>query len=1334
MHIRFMAVRCLGSVLTAALLSCAAEDAPVSNTMETSAVSANWQKQVVSALEQQEYFVSLQKDGLQAPNRAQNLRTYFREGGIDVVPRQSEEEAALWQFAWRTSGWGRAGQIATLSAANAAPHVNGARVSYAHDGLDEWYENKKEGIEQGFTVHDRPAGVGPLIISGQIDGGLRPTLSATEDAVDLVDEHGARALRYGELHVWDARGRELPSHLAVDGLEVAICIDDDAANYPLTIDPLLTSPSWTAESNLPSALLGFSVATAGDVNGDGFSDVIVGAWGYSGARGQALVYHGSASGPSLTPNWTVDGDQATALLGYSVAAAGDVNGDGFDDVIVGERDYDNPSTSEGRAHVYHGSASGLNLTPNWTAESDQAISNFGVSVATAGDVNGDGFADVIVGCPNFDNGQDGEGRAFVYYGSASGLSPSANWIGEGNLAGVQFGNSVSTAGDVNADGFDDVIVGAWLYTNGQGSEGRAFVYHGSASGLSTTSQWSAEANQGNAYFGSSVAGAGDVNGDGFADVIIGAPGYTNGQSTEGRAYVYHGSATGLNLLAWTAESNQADNSFGLSVATAGDVNGDGFADVVVGNKDWTNGQFTEGRADVYQGSAAGLMSTSSWTAEGNQASAQFGISAATAGDVNGDGYSDLIVGAYQYDNGQADEGGAFVYRGAAAGLSTTAAWTAESNKPGAQFGYSVATAGDVNGDGFSDVIVAAPTYDNGENDEGVAFVYHGSVTGLSTTYAWTAESNQANASFGTSVATAGDVNGDGFSDVVVGAYGYDNGESAEGRAFVYHGSAAGLSTTYAWTAESNQAFAFFGFSVASAGDVNGDGFSDVVVGAHGYDNDEFAEGRAFVYHGSTSGLGATADWTAEPNQAGANFGRSVATAGDVNGDGFSGVIVGAIGYDNGETDEGRAFVYDGSGTGLSTTAAWTAESNQANANFGGSVATAGDINGDGYSDVIVGAASYGPTDEEGRAFAYLGSAAGLSTMAAWTAEPAPGTEAFFGTSVASAGDVNGDGFSDVIVGADSYDNGENNEGSAFVYHGSDAGLLTTVAWSGESNQDEGRFGNSVATAGDVNGDGYSDVIVGANGYDNGESLEGRAFVYYGNGGDGLDRIPRQMRADGAAPIEVLGRSDSPSGFGLEALGRTSAGRGRVRLQYEVKTFGTPFNGTGLTTGPVFDTGLPVLGIGSAVALSELASGLNGGTLYHWRLRILADSPFFPRSPWLTIPGNAMTEADLRTAASVTDVAELSPSASWLRPCAPNPFTATTKLSFALPMRGRVRLAIYDLSGRKVATLSDEFQEAGAYALSWDGRDAGGRRVAAGVYFARLTLGDRVEAQKVLLSR
>ena len=285
------------------------------------------------------------------------------------------------------------------------------------------------------------------------------------------------------------------------------------------------------------------------------------------------------------------------------------------------------------------------------------------------------------------------------------------------------------------------------------------------------------------------------------------------------------------------------------------MNGDGYSDVIVGARAYDNGETNEGRALVYHGSATGLSGTAGWTAESDQAFADFGWSVRTAGDVNGDGYSDVIVGAECYNGCR---GRAFVFHGSSTGLTAGSAdWMGESEQVGARFGYSVGTAGDVNGDGYSDVIVGARFYDNGETDEGGAFVYHGGPTGLTTGSAdWTAESDQADAEFGVSVGAAGDVNGDGYSDVIVGAWLLDNGETDEGRAFVYDGGSTGLTTGSAdWTAESDQANAWFGYSVGTAGDVNGDGYSDVIVGAPSYDNGQTDEGRAFVY----LGLGPPAD-------------------------------------------------------------------------------------------------------------------------------------------------------------------------------------------------------------------------------------------------------------------------------------------------------------------------------------------------------------------------------------------------------------------------------------------------------------------------------------------
>jgi len=421
-----------------------------------------------------------------------------------------------------------------------------------------------------------------------------------------------------------------------------------------------------------------------------------------------------------------------------------------------------------------------------TQESNQASAYFGYSVANAGDVNNDGYDDAIIGAYLYDNGQTNEGRAYVYLGSATGLAATAAWTAESNQTNAYFGFSVSGAGDVNNDGYGDVIVGSYLYDNGQTDEGRAFVYLGSATGLATTAAWTAEADLATSWFGYDVAGAGDVNNDGYDDVIVGSPYYANGQATEGRSFVYLGSATGLATTAsWTYESNQIDARLGWSVSGAGDVNGDGYGDVIVGGLYYDNGQTNEGRAWAIYGSATGLAATAAWTAESNQASAVFGSSVSGAGDVNGDGYDDVIVGSYLYDNGQTNEGRVYVYHGSATGLSTSAAWTAESNQASASSGFAVANAGDINGDGYDDVMVGSYLYDNGQTDEGAVWIYQGSATGLSATAAWQGESDQASANYGIAVAGGGDFDGNGYADWIVGAWKYDNGQTDEGRTYAY---------------------------------------------------------------------------------------------------------------------------------------------------------------------------------------------------------------------------------------------------------------------------------------------------------------------------------------------------------------------------------------------------------------------------------------------------------------------------------------------------------------------------------------------------------------------
>ncbi len=1180
----------------------------------TEAWSQNWMATAQENIRKSEYNFKWEEK-LKAyctPNRKNNLRFFYNEKGFSVEPRTTKIPIGEYDPMARPdeikykniAGWKIKFNLDKKQLHHGKWQIVNNTAEYITDNITVQYINNDEGMRQNFIVHAPQSKSNKLKINFSVKTKLKTKLNGNQ----LQFFHKkTNVLNYEDLKVWDANNKPLVASFKKGKKErYYIQVDAKDAVYPITIDPISTTPAAMVESNQANASMGIGVSSAGDINGDGYSDVIVGAYLYDNvlaSEGAVFVYHGSATGISTTPAVILESNLAGALLGYSVAPAGDVNGDGYSDIIAGGYGYNNGHAFEGAAFVYHGSVTGIITTPAVILESDQVNSFLGISVASAGDVNGDGYSDVIAGAYAYDSGETDEGAAFIYHGSATGIITIAADTVQSNQAGVWLGRSVSSAGDVNGDGFSDVIVGAPSFDNPEINEGRAFVYHGSATGINTTAAATVESNQAGAEMGFSATMAGDVNGDGYGDVIVGATRYDNGQIDEGAAFVYHGSATGISTTAAAiVESNQANAWMGI-VSSAGDVNGDGYSDVITGAYFYDNGQNNEGAAFVYHGSATGINTTAVTTVESNQADANMSI-VSSAGDVNGDGYSDIIVGAYSYDNVENNEGAAFVYHGSAAGVNTTATAAVESNQASAWLGYSVAGAGDVNGDGYSDVMVGVPLYNNSQTDEGVVFIYHGSATGINTTAAALLQSDQVGAQLGIAVAGAGDVNGDGYSDIIAGAFLYNNGETDEGAAFIYHGSASGINTTAAALLQSNQASAQFGISVAGGGDVNGDGYSDVIAGANFYDNGQTDEGRIFVYHGSASGINTTAAAFAESNQAGAQLGYSVGNAGDVNGDAFSDVIAGALYFDNIQNDEGAAFVYHGSATGINTTPATIIESNQAGAQMGTSVAGAGNVNGDAYGDVVIGSHAYDDGEpDEGAVFVHHGSATGINTTPDAIVQ-GDQISAFMGWSTAGAGDVNGDGYSDVVVGIIFYENGQSAEGGLAIYHGSPTGMSTTPSAFMESNLFGSQLGVSVACAGDVNGDGYSDVIAGSFLYNGGHTDEGAAFVYHGNSpGNNKRNNLRLYNTDLITPINSSNFVFGNFGAGLYAksfLGRDSGKMvWETRLNYNAYS-GIPItNSTFLTSQQSSYTDLGLTGI----ELKNLITKLLGGRYTKLRARV-----------------------------------------------------------------------------------------------------------------------------------
>ena len=425
-------------------------------------------------------------------------------------------------------------------------------------------------------------------------------------------------------------------------------------------------------------------------------------------------------------------------------------------------------------------------------------------------------------------------------------------------------------------------------------------------------------------------------------------------------------------------------------------------------------------------------------------------------------------------------------------------WTSVGDdQAGAIFGIRVAADGDVNRDGFSDVVVCASSFDTGNADAGKAYLYLGGPSGPSTSPAWAVSGDdQADAYFGGHLCSAGDANGDGYSDVVIGASHYVGTATGVGKAYLYLGGPMGLSPTPSWTSTGDdEPWALFGSSGAFVGDVNDDGFSDVVIGAPTtYQWPAARPGKAFLYQGGAAGFSATPAWTSEGDgQRGAGFSWSVSSAGDVNNDGLSDVIIGSPEYRTSNRGAGRAYVYLGGPTGLSSVAIWVSSGDDRSESlFGQSVASAGDVNGDGFSDVIVGADHF--KNKTGKAYLYLGTPSGVSPNPVWTSLGDDREMSMFGVPARSAGDLNGDGFSDIVVSARGFDLATS-VGRVFLYLGGPTGPSSTPAWtsSGEDTM-RAHFGFGLG-AGDVNGDGLPELLVGAYGFSSATSGDGAGKVY-----------------------------------------------------------------------------------------------------------------------------------------------------------------------------------------------------------------------------------------------
>jgi hypothetical protein len=460
---------------------------------------------------------------------------------------------------------------------------------------------------------------------------------------------------------------------------------------------------------------GGSVSGTGDINGDGIDDLIVGAAnGDNGGfdAGQAYVIFGKASATRGTidlsslgdDGFIIQGDAADDNAGFSTSNAGDVNGDGIDDLIVGSRRGDDGGDNAGEAYVIFGkpgaTRNAIDLSSlgdeGFIIQGDRAGDSAGRSVSAAGDVNADGIDDLIVGASGGDDGGVNAGEAYVIFGKLGAtrgnidLSTFGNdgFIIQGDAAGERTGFSVSSAGDVNSDGIDDLIVGAPSSDADGFNTGKAYVIFGKEGATRGTIDLSSLGSDGFTIQGSavgdragfSVSSAGDVNSDGSDDLVVGAHRGPGSSVVAGEAYVIFGKAgttrDDINLSSLGDSGfiilGDADEDFaGFSVSDAGDINGDDIDDLVVGARFGDDGGTNAGEAYVIFGKVGATRANIELSSlgvdgiiiQGNAAGDNAGVSVSAAGDINGDGIDDLIIGAHRGDRGGQDAGEAYVIFG-----------------------------------------------------------------------------------------------------------------------------------------------------------------------------------------------------------------------------------------------------------------------------------------------------------------------------------------------------------------------------------------------------------------------------------------------------------------------------------------------------------------------------------------------------------------------------------------------------------------------------------------------------------------------------------------------